>query len=364
MKAKNIITITLMSVIVIILSILLIFRNREVYSESERRKLAGFPKISLESVIKGEYMTDFESAATDNFPFRDSFRSVKAYTSMIALNQLDNNGIYTNNGHISKLEYPLKYDMLDFASEKFKNIYSTFFENTDSNVYFSVIPDKNIFLANGRLSMDYEEVFSYMKEKTSYMDYIDIVDLLSEDDYYKTDSHWKQEKITDVAERIALSMGAGFDKNFTVNTATDNFYGVYYGQSALRFKPDSIKYLSDQAMENCRVTIYPNGKPIKSTVYNTEKLNDKDPYEFFLSGAQPIVNIENSLCDNEKKLIIFRDSFGSSLAPLLVSGYSNITLVDTRYIDPTYLSGFIDTNADDVLFIYSTLILNSSLGLR
>lgn len=364
MKTKNIITIVLMSVIVIIFSILLFFGNREGYSESERRKLADFPKINLESIIKGEYMTAFESAATDNFPFRDSFRSVKAYTSMIAFNQLDNNGIYTNNGHISKLEYPLKYDMLDFASEKFQNIYGTFFENTDANVYFSVIPDKNMFLANGRLSMNYEEIFSYMKDKTSYMDYIDIVDLLSEDDYYRTDSHWKQDKITDVAERIALSMGAGFDKNFTVNTATDNFYGVYYGQSALKFKPDSINYLSNEAIENCNVTIYPNGKPIKSIVYNTEKLKDKDPYEFFFSGSQPIINIENPICDNGKTLIIFRDSFGSSLAPLLISGYSNITLVDTRYIDPTYLTGFVDTNADDVLFIYSTLILNSSLGIR
>ena len=42
----------------------------------------------------------------------------------------------------------------------------------------------------------------------SYMTYIDIFDKLSIDDYYKTDSHWKQENITDVAEFISECMGA------------------------------------------------------------------------------------------------------------------------------------------------------------
>ncbi len=364
MKIKNIITIIVMSIMVLIFSILLFFGNKETYSKSERRKLENFPEINFENIVSGKYMTDFETASTDNFPFRDSFRRIKAYTSMIVFNQLDNNGIFTENGHISKLEYSLNYDMLDHACEKFENIYKTYFEGTEANMYFSVIPDKNMFIANECLSLDYQEFFSYMKQKTSYMNYIDISDLLSESDYYTTDSHWKQESITDIAERIALSMGAGFKNKFSLDIATNDFYGVYYGQSALKFKPDSIRYLLNDAIKNCKVTIYPNGKPVKSTVYNTEKLTDKDPYEFFLSGSQPIVNIENPLCENDKKLIVFRDSFGSSLAPLIISSYSNITLVDTRYIDPSYLTAFVDTNVDDVLFIYSTLILNSSLGIR
>ena len=35
------------------------------------------------------------------------------------------------------------------------------------------------------------------------MDYIDITKLLSEDDYYKTDTHWKMENITHIAEIMA-----------------------------------------------------------------------------------------------------------------------------------------------------------------
>lgn len=363
-KFKNIITVILMCSIILIFGIVLLLGKNKTYSESERRKLESFPEITFENIISGNYMTDFEAAITDNFPVRDTFRKVKAYTSKIAFHKLDNNGIYTCDGHISKLLYPLKFEMLDYSAEKFQNVYNAYFKNTDAKVYFSIVPDKNMFLANGHLSIDYQQLFSYMKNKTDYMKYIDITDLLSADDYYKTDTHWKQECITDVAERIACEMGVNLENDFIENTASDNFYGVYYGQSAFEFKTDKIKYLTDDVIEKSIVTIYPNGKPIESKVYDKEKLSGKDSYEFFLSGAQPIVKIENPNCKNNKKLIIFRDSFASSLTPLLISGYSNITLVDTRYIDPSYLKSFIDIEADDVLFIYSTLILNSSLGIR
>lgn len=43
------------------------------------------------------------------------------------------------------------------------------------------------------------------------MPYIDLTDLLSLDDYYRTDSHWRQEKILPVAQRLAETMGTTID---------------------------------------------------------------------------------------------------------------------------------------------------------
>ena len=118
-------------------------------------------------------------------------------------------------------------------------------------MFFSVIPDKNYFLAekNGYLSVDYNELVSYMKEKTSCMTYIDIFDMLTADDYYYTDTHWRQENITDIAEFIGESMGADVKTEYKENTLAKPFYGVYYGQSALPFKADTIKYLTNKTLE-------------------------------------------------------------------------------------------------------------------
>jgi len=84
----------------------------------------------------------------------------------------------------------------------------------------------------------------------------------------------------------------------------------------------------------------------------------------FLGGADALLTIENPNAVTNKELILFRDSFGSSLAPYLAEGYQKITMVDIRYIQPEMLGYFIEFEGQDVLFLYSTLILNNSLGLR
>ena len=99
-------------------------------------------------------------------------------------------------------------------------------------------------------------------------------------------------------------------------------------------------------------------------VYNMDMLQSKDLYDVFLSGAKSLLTIENPNASTDRELIIFRDSFGSSLAPLLVQGYKTVTLVDVRYISSAMLDRFIDFHGQDVLFLYSTLVLNSSTTLK
>ena len=61
---------------------------------------------------------------------------------------------------------------------------------------------------------------------------------------------------------------------------------------------------------------------------------------------------------------MFRDSFGSSLVPLLAEGYARITLVDIRYIASERLGTWLTFSDQDVLFLYSTPVLNNSETLK
>ena len=97
-----------------------------------------------------------------------------------------------------------------------------------------------------------------------------------------------------------------------------------------------------------------------SGVYDEKKLGEMDSYDVFLSGSTPLVTIENDNCETKKELIIFRDSFSSSLAPLLVEEYNKITLIDTRYVSYEIIGDFVDFENCDVLFMYSTLVINNS----
>ena len=116
-----------------------------------------------------------------------------------------------------------------------------------------------------------------------FAQYIQISDLLELDDYYKTDTHWRQEKITDAAVRLAQAMGTQPAADFSAHLLEQDFYGVYYGQAALPFAPDALYYLSNQAIERCVAYDWQNQREIP--VYQVEKAAGRDAYEMFLSGV-------------------------------------------------------------------------------
>ena len=363
-KVKNIVLISMVSLFIAGFFLWSIFKPCDERSVSERRNLAQFPEMSTDNIVSGKFMTDFESFSLDQFPLRNQFRTIKAFTSFYVLGQKDNSNIYVSGGYASKLEFPINYDALDYAAGRFSYVYDSFLKGTDSKVYVSVIPDKNMFLAgeNGYPSMDYNEFSQYFEKVCDFAQYIDIMPQLEISDYYATDTHWRQEKIVKIADFLSQNMGVKLDEKYTEKSVSQPFYGVYYGQSALPLPSDTIKYLDSEMLESCTVYDYETAKEMP--VYDLEKCDGDDPYEMFLGGSKSLITIENKNAKTDKELIIFRDSFGSSLAPLLAEGYSKITLVDIRYISPSVLDKFIDFNGQDVLFIYSTLVLNNSITIK
>lgn len=366
MKKGNVYFVGVMAAFFFGMTFLVWTKTPDDYSDSERRALAAFPVFGTETLKDGTFMTAFETYTLDQFPMRDQLRTIKALARTKVFRQKDNNDIYTVNGYTSKLEYPIYPDMLEYAGKKFKNIYDLYLADTGCKLYFAVVPDKNYYLAkeNGYLSMDYDAFYRDMQEKTSYMEFLDLRPWLSLEDYYYTDTHWKQPSLQAVAQNISERMGNTLRWTYEEVTATQEFYGVYAGQSALPLKPDTLSYLTNDQLEACQVVSYATGKPADIKMYQLEEVNGKDPYELFLDGAEPLLEIYNPHAATDKELILFRDSFGSSLAPLLAESYRKVTLVDIRYMNSAALGSFISFEDQDVLFLYSTLVLNSSTSLR
>ena len=353
-------TVLLLAVIFFGISIVCWVKTDGEYSEAERRKLEQFPKLTLETVATGNFMTNFEEYTLDQFPMRDGFRSLKAWVSQNLLGKSDNNDIYVTDGYAVKMEYPLKEESIKNAGVRFRKLYEKYLKDSGGNIYLSLVPDKNYFFAerSHHLSMDYEKFFSIMREEMSYAKYIDITQLLSGEDYYKTDVHWRQENIVDAARKLGSEMGITLSGEYEFKTLEKDFYGVYFGQSALNLPGESLVYLTNDQIEQCTVLNYENNQ--KTGIYDLKKAEGNDLYEIFLSGPVSLLKIDNPNASTEKELIVFRDSFGSSLIPLLAEGYRSIVLVDIRYIQSDFLSNFVDFTGKDVLFLYSSVVLNNS----
>lgn len=330
----------------------------------ERRKLAAFPKLTLSSVEKGDFMTAFETYALDQFPLRDSFRKVKAWTARYLFGQRDSHGVYLCEGSAAKLDYPLNEKSIGYAAARFAWVYENCLQGTGSKVYLSIIPDKNYFLAekNGYPALDYEGLTEGMKEQTDFAQYIDLFPLLTAEDYYDTDAHWRQEALKPIAETLLAAMGTEGEEAYIEHTLETPFYGVYRGQSALPMEGDALTYLTGETLAHATVYDYETESHIP--VYDLEKGAGRDPYELFLGGSKSLLVLENPQAETEKELLLFRDSFGSSLAPLLLPGYRRITLIDIRYLSPAALDRYVEFHGQDVLFLYSTSVLNNSDTLK
>ena len=195
-----------------------------------------------------------------------------------------------------------------------------------------------------------------------YAEPIELMPALSLDSYYRTDLHWRQEALLPVAERLADAMGAELSAQYDTVTADTPFYGVYCGQSALPLAPDTLRYLTNETLRGC--TVYDYETDSTGPVYDLAALEGEDSYSVFLSGSKSLLTLTNPNADTDRELVIFRDSFASSLAPLLVSAYAKITLVDIRYVQPERLGRWLTFDSQDVLFLYSVSVLNHSETLK
>ena len=290
-KIKDALTLGIAAAFVLMFALWSICKSDDAVSESERRPLKQFPTLNVEEVLSGRFQSNFESYTLDQFPLRDELRTLKALSVRDLFGEKDNNGIYVADGYAAKLDDTIHEDSLDHAADRFRYVYETYLKDTGVNVYLSVIPDKNYFLAaeNGYPVMDYEKFFALMRQKVDFADYIDLTGTLSLSSYYRTDLHWRQEMLAPTAKALADAMGVSLTVDFTEVTLDTPFYGVYRGQSALPMEPDRLAYLTNDIIGSCRVYDYESGAYLP--VYTLEKADGSDPYEIFLSGPKSLLRI-------------------------------------------------------------------------
>jgi len=342
------------------------FGPKKALSEAERRPLAQMPEFTLENLLNGKFMSEFEDYSLDQFPLRDTFRQVKSLFHYYILGQKDNNGIYIADGFAVKQEYPYNPESVTHALERFNYLYEKYLKESGSRIFVTVAPDKGYYLAeaSGHLAMDYAAMFAALEEGMPWAELVDITDTLEAGDYYRTDTHWRQENLLDTAAKLCTALGVAEPnaEDYTPVALERPFYGVYYGQAALPMEPETMYILESELLRDCTVKDWESGK--YNGVYDMGKLDSKDLYDVFLFGSRSLLTVENPNASTDRELIVFRDSFGSSIVPLLVQDYASVTLVDIRYIQIDVLDRFLEFDGQDVLFLYSTSVLNNSSTIK
>jgi len=336
-------------------------------SYAERRPLKQAPQVDVAFLTSRDGGEEVEAYLLDQFWNRDIFRGLKVWFDWKVLNKSDSSGLYEKDGHLFKVEYPLNELSVTEAAKKMKAIEERLFSEEGKTVY-AVIPDKAWFAPDRKnhLCLDYDKMTGLLQQELSDMEYLALDEYLTLEDYYYTDLHWRQERLARVTEAIWKQFG--IDARLDVSKMTvheyEPFYGAYYGQAASSGEGDRLVWLSDGETDSFIVTDYDEMKEVKNLVYAEEKLGAVDSYELFFGGNSPLIVIDNPSCDTGRKLVVFRDSFGSAIAPLLAKEYSQTVLVDLRFIGYENVDRFVEVENADVLFLWGQQVYNSSGMIR
>ena len=254
----------------------------------------------------------------------------------------------------------VNFDSVFKYAEKLNTLAETYFP--ENAKYFVTIPEKSYYVRDKVLNyLNHDEIVGDLNNLLYEWKTADIASVLTLDDYYNTDRHWRQEKLFPVVNKLGELMGFTVDeKAFTAHTV-EGFIGAYKSLSS-DIPAETLTYLTSDATETATVSNFQNAK--FTGVYETAKLESKGPYDVFLSGATPLTVIKNPNAEKERKLVMFRDSYGSSIAPLLIGAYSEITLVDLRYMASDLLKKYVDFTDAEVLFLMSDKVVNNSTLLK
>ncbi len=233
---------------------------------------------------------------------------------------------------------------------------------TDSNFYYSIIPNKAYYIEDNPYDVyDYDAMFTILGENLSEFTYIDITNNLSLDSYFLTDNHWKQEELGGVMGTLGEAMNLSPQSVYS-ESVVEGFSGLYARRAEVT-DTEQLSYLTSSATEQVKVH-NAETDTVHDGVYDYTALESDNLYDMFLYGAAPVLTITNDSVDTERELLIFRDSFAAALVPLMLDSYSKITVVDLRFISTELLPDYADLEADDVLFLYSTELVNNARLLR
>lgn len=331
------------------------------FSDVENRTLASRPALTLKSLRTGDFMSDYESYVTDQFPGRDGWTAAKAYVER-AVGKQENNGVYfcADSTLITRFEEPDQKRLTNNF-----NYVNQFAEKAGIPVTFGLIPTQSYVWADklpeGAPNYDQGLIIDQAAQ-TSAPRFVDLRSLFSshkdEAIFYRTDHHWTS--LGAYYGYVGLAEALGYTpvplETYTKTTVSTEFYGTVFSSSGVRWvKPDEIDiYVPEEGVTVTSHTYDSKGQPVEEPrqLYDGSYLTKKDKYSMFLGGQQSLGVVKTQNTD-KPKLLLIRDSYSDSLVPFLTPHFSEIHLMDFRYCKLSPAQYIKDNNIDQALVLYS-----------
>lgn len=363
-----------------ILLLNLIMKDQTI-SVSENRALSQMPTIK--DLINGTYAEKFENYFSDQFVLRDEFKKFYSRTQLaLGSNKINDYYYLLANDWIMPSPFKIIPDAEIKDMANIVNELTDIAIGSNKEVFYVSTPHKDSMLTH--LFPKYTEGLSNSMineinlEKHFDKDKIKIINideyLLSsftpkerEKLYFKTDHHWNGigafEGFKYIIGKLNLP-GIKPDWNNYIVTEYDKgmFLGSYNNSIGNLVKIDeSIPYVRLKKEPDYAFFRFDGTQDFKAKSENyvaTQRNKKVISYggAYMLSASYHILKIKNQNALSDKKILIFADSYQPPTSLLFSDIFSEVQLVDPRYIDKLNMT--VDdiirkSNADILMFMYN-----------
>jgi len=319
--------------ILIVLSLMLvdILAPDKAYDEIEKKNLTEFSDLDFKDFFEGDFSNNLNDYIEDQIYLKDELRVIKSFINYYIQLNPENKGIYALNSHLYERVYPRD----DYAITSFKETIKLLKELVDVDGVY-VIPDKSLYL----------DKYLHLSDE-DFEDLNLLYDILSVDDYYKTDLHLTHQGAYKIYKHL---IDDALDLEF--EEVANDFKGYYYNKSMYNLFSDRLFRIKHQLVNDltlCKLN------DCYDSVYFEDKLKTNDKYQYYSGGVSPITEISNQ--NGEGELVMFSDSYGQSLSIFMGLNYSKVTVIDLRLISLDEAIKYVNDDSD-VICIYGLKTIN------
>ncbi|MBE6990493.1 MAG: hypothetical protein E7426_07090 [Ruminococcaceae bacterium] len=351
MKKRELPPLIAVAVILLGLSVVSLLLPDRDFSDNENRYLQQSPELTAQRVLSGRFTEEAEKYESDQIALRDMWMGAASTLQRLAGKQ-DIGGVYL--GRDGYYFARLTEDEFD-QSQYEKNLRAVcdFFDahpDIDGRILLAPSPAAVLaeLLPADAPMYDAAPRHDQLAETVGEDRTIDVREVLSalSEPYYRTDHHW-----TTAGAQAAYNVwcgATGHEVRSRISKAVSTtFRGTLYSKVLLPDSACDTIYLP----QNVTIRSMDCDGTVTDSLYDMDKLQEKDQYAVFMGGNWARVTIETGT-ENGRHLLLVKDSFANSFVPFLVEDYETITLLDLRYFNDSVPELLAERSVTDMLVLY------------
>ncbi len=284
--------------------------------------------------ITASGQTLLDNALSGSSVWHNTFVRAKTGWTLLTGGSFTSNVYVTENRLLERPEPLCAEQMTETA-----DLLSTFYQSSQIPMCVIAVPSATEFYAPEMLggavcpsqTADIDRFYQLLPSPIRKIDVYHVLFTATDDYiYHRTDPRWTCYGAYCVYRNAIRKMGftpISYDQFMVTHAGT--FRGSLYDACLYdKAMPDILDiYSCDSGITVKSMTaVYSDGTEEERSMYRMPE-NTVDPYDYYLGGAFDVLHIQTSL-ENQKKLLLLKDSCADCMVPFLIQHYSEICVVD------------------------------------